>query len=47
MADEQAIQAASGLEYVELLEGTGARPKTGDSVSVHYTGRLKSGQRWS
>ena len=46
MADEQTIQTASGLEYVEILEGTGARPKTGDSVSVHYTGWLKSGQKF-
>jgi peptidylprolyl isomerase len=44
--DEQAIQTASGLEYIEIVEGTGARPKTGDSVSVHYTGWLKSGQKF-
>ena len=44
--DEQAIQTATGLEYVEITEGTGARPKTGDSVSVHYTGWLKSGQKF-
>src|SRR5262245_46327538 len=46
MADEQTIQTATGLEYVELVEGTGARPKPGDSVSVHYTGWLKSGQKF-
>jgi peptidylprolyl isomerase len=44
--DEQVIQAASGLEYVEIIEGTGARPKQGDTVSVHYTGWLKSGQKF-
>jgi peptidylprolyl isomerase len=44
--DEQAIQTATGLQYVEITEGTGARPKTGDSVSVHYTGWLKSGQKF-
>ena len=44
--DEQAIQTASGLEYVEIIEGAGSRPKTGDSVSVHYTGWLKSGQKF-
>ena len=43
---EEAIQTASGLEYVEIVEGTGASPKTGDSVSVHYTGWLKSGQKF-
>jgi FKBP-type peptidyl-prolyl cis-trans isomerase FkpA len=44
--DEQTIQTATGLEYLEIAEGTGARPKTGDSVSVHYTGWLKSGQKF-
>src|SRR5262249_8479506 len=40
------IQTATGLEYVEIVEGTGAQPKPGDSVSVHYTGWLKSGQKF-
>jgi peptidylprolyl isomerase len=44
--DEKVIQTASGLEYVEIAEGAGARPKTGDTVSVHYTGWLKSGQKF-
>jgi len=44
--DEQVIETATGLGYVELVEGTGARPKLGDSVSVHYTGWLKSGQKF-
>jgi len=44
--DEQAIQTASGLEYVEIVEGTGRRPKAGESVSVHYTGWLKSGTKF-
>ena len=44
--DEQTIQTATGLEYVELVEGTGERPKTGETVSVHYTGWLKSGQKF-
>ena len=44
--DEQAIQTASGLEYVEIVEGKGPRPKAGDSVSVHYTGWLKSGEKF-
>ena len=44
--DEQAIQTASGLEYVEIVEGTGRRPKAGESVSVHYTGWLTSGRKF-
>jgi peptidylprolyl isomerase len=43
---EEIIETASGLGYVEIVEGTGARPKTGESVSVHYTGWLKSGQKF-
>ena len=43
---EEVIQTATGLEYVEILEGTGTPPKPGDSVSVHYTGWLKSGQKF-
>jgi len=31
---------ASGLYYVETKTGTGAQPQTGESVSVHYMGRL-------
>jgi len=43
---EQIIETATGLGYVDLIEGTGAQPKPGDSVSVHYTGWLKSGQQF-
>ena len=41
--DEKVITTPSGLQYVEIAEGTGAAPKTGDSVSVHYTGTLQDG----
>ena len=44
--DEQIIETTTGLGYVDIVEGTGARPRTGDSVSVHYTGWLKSGQQF-
>ena len=44
--DEQVIQTATGLEYADIVEGTGARPKPGETVSVHYTGWLKSGQKF-
>ena len=46
MADEEIIETATGLGYVDLVEGTGARPRTGDTVRVHYTGWLKSGQKF-
>ena len=46
MSDEEIIETATGLGYVEIVEGTGPRPKTGDTVNVHYTGWLKSGQKF-
>lgn len=33
----------SGLEYIIIKEGTGAKPKKGDKVKVHYTGKLPDG----
>lgn len=44
--DEEIIRTASGLGYADIVEGTGPRPKTGDSVSVHYTGWLRSGEKF-
>ena len=44
--DEQIVETATGLGYVELVEGTGARPKPGDSVKVHYTGTLMNGKKF-
>ena len=33
----------SGLVYIEAKAGSGDQPKTTDTVSVHYTGRLRDG----
>lgn len=33
----------SGLQYMEIKEGTGAQPGPNDVVTVHYTGRLIDG----
>ena len=46
MADEKEIETPSGLKYVELAEGTGAQPKPGEQVSVHYTGWLTNGTKF-
>ncbi len=35
---------ASGLQYIVEKEGTGAQPTAEDEVTVHYTGKLLSGQ---
>ncbi len=34
------ITTASGLQYEDTVEGTGAEAKAGQRVSVHYTGWL-------
>lgn len=37
---------ASGLQYRVINEGKGAKPKTSDTVSVHYTGTLIDGREF-
>lgn len=37
------IKTASGLQIVHIQTGNGRKPKTGDKVIVHYTGRLLQG----
>ena len=40
------VTTASGLRYVDLVEGTGPTPQPGQRVSVHYTGTLESGVKF-
>lgn len=40
------MQTPSGLQYNEKKEGTGANPKKGQKVSVHYAGRLENGKEF-
>ena len=44
--DNKAVTTASGLKYVVINEGTGAAPKTGQTVVVHYTGTLEDGTKF-
>jgi peptidylprolyl isomerase len=44
--NEAAVTTPSGLKYVELVEGTGATPKAGQTVVVHYTGTLENGKKF-
>ena len=43
---EKIVTTDSGLKYVELKEGNGATPKTGQTVVVHYTGTLEDGKKF-
>lgn len=40
------VTTASGLKYVEIVEGTGAMPEKGQKVKVHYTGTLEDGSKF-
>lgn len=40
------VTTPSGLKYIELTEGTGAMPKNGQTVLVHYTGTLEDGEKF-
>ncbi|BDA65851.1 peptidylprolyl isomerase, FKBP-type [Rivularia sp. IAM M-261] len=46
MSDENIITTPSGLKYVEIQEGTGEAPQTGQTVKVHYTGTLEDGTKF-
>lgn len=41
--NDSVVQTASGLQYMVLKEGTGAKPAAEDTVTVHYTGKLLDG----
>ena len=41
--NDSVVQTQSGLQYMVLKEGTGAKPGPTDKVTVHYTGKLLDG----
>jgi len=41
--NDSVVQTKSGLQYMVLKEGNGAKPGPTDKVTVHYTGRLLDG----
>ena len=41
--NDSVVVTQSGLQYMVLKEGTGAKPGPTDEVTVHYTGRLLDG----
>ena len=46
IANPRAVTTPSGLEYTDLAVGTGPWPKKGQTVVVHYTGRLTDGTKF-
>lgn len=42
----ETITTASGLQYIDTEEGTGASPTRGQRVTVHYTGTLENGVKF-
>jgi FKBP-type peptidyl-prolyl cis-trans isomerase FkpA len=42
--EEGAVKMPSGLIYKQIKAGTGAQPKTSDTVKVHYTGTFIDGK---
>ncbi|HXF61537.1 MAG TPA: FKBP-type peptidyl-prolyl cis-trans isomerase [Caldilineaceae bacterium] len=40
---EKTVTTASGLQYTEVIAGTGPKPQPGEVVAVHYTGSLTDG----
>ncbi|MBI1801858.1 MAG: FKBP-type peptidyl-prolyl cis-trans isomerase [Chloroflexi bacterium] len=40
------VKTASGLQYEDLVIGTGVSPKAGQTVTVNYTGWLTNGTKF-
>lgn len=41
-----AVKQPSGLYYIQLTPGTGVKAESGQTASVHYTGKLLSGKEF-
>ena len=46
VTEENTITTESGLQYIDIEEGTGEMPQTGQTVTVHYTGTLENGLKF-
>jgi peptidylprolyl isomerase len=42
----ETVTTDSGLQYIDIEEGTGATPQVGETVAVHYTGWLTDGTKF-
>jgi len=45
-ASKNYVTTGSGLKYLDLVEGEGAFPEPGQTVSVHYIGTLEDGSKF-
>lgn len=46
MSDANEVTTSSGLKYQVLTPGTGAEARSGQQVTVHYTGWLTNGTKF-
>lgn len=46
MNDSEIKETGTGLKYKVVVAGTGASPKAGQTVVVHYTGTLEDGTKF-
>lgn len=44
VAGKDTVKMQSGLKFIKVASGTGAKPALGSTVSVHYTGYLMDGK---
>jgi len=44
--DTEPTMTPSGLQFIDVVVGDGAEARTGQKVSVHYTGWLKNGTKF-
>ena len=45
-AEEAMVTTATGLQYVDLVVGSGREAHTGETAMVHYTGKLTDGTQF-
>ncbi|MEM8603702.1 MAG: FKBP-type peptidyl-prolyl cis-trans isomerase [Cyanobacteria bacterium P01_F01_bin.86] len=43
---EGVVTTESGLQYEDIVTGTGVMPEVGQQVTVHYTGTLEDGSKF-
>ncbi|URR35692.1 FKBP-type peptidyl-prolyl cis-trans isomerase [Thermosynechococcus sp. HN-54] len=44
MGSSKVVTTPSGLQYEDIVVGSGVQPQVGDRVTVHYTGMLTDGR---